>query len=116
MSAVKQVVEQRQMPPLETTSEEFVVGPAMRRQAPVTKRTSQVHVDNSVIVSDSVIDQTLMAPPVVKTSARKETISLLLDRSKKLRDAMINSILDTENTIKAAEMLYDSKQISQFHE
>lgn len=118
MSAVKQEIRQQPLPALETC-EEFVVGPAIRRQTPVTRQLSKVHtkeLEDNVDVSDSLMDQPPRALPAAEAPVRKETISLLLDRSKKLREAMINSILETENTIKAAETLYDNKKVVQFHE
>lgn len=103
------------LPVLEANCEEFVVGPAIRRQAPIVKQPSKIHREESVdgvTVNDTLMDETPKDQPA---AARKETISLLLDRSRKLRDAMINSILDTEDTIKTAETLYDSTKISRFH-
>lgn len=118
MGAVKKEVGQQKLQSLEGSCEEFVVGPAVRRRSPITKQTSKIHREefaDNVIVSDSPIDETPKVIPTVKTSARKEMISLLLDQSKRLRDAMINSILDTENTIKEAEVLCDNIEASQFH-
>lgn len=118
MSAIKQEPRQQKLPSLETSCEEFVVGPAVRRQSPVTKQISKIHkeeFEDSTTVSDSPVDEAPKILPAAEISARKETISLLLDRSKKLRDAMINSILDTENTIKEAEILCDKTKASQFH-
>ena len=118
MSAVKKEIRHQKSPSLEASFEEFVVGPAVRRQSPITKQTSKIHreefADNAVIC-ESPIDETPNVLPTVKASAKKEMISLLLDQSKKLRDAMINSILETENTIKEAEVLCDDMKASQFH-
>ena len=119
MSAVK--LETKHQPlnqplPALEACEEFVVGPAIRRQAPVTRQLSKAHTkefEDSDNVSDLPMDQPLSPAP--RAPVRKEMISLLLDQSKKLREDMINSILETENTIKAAEMLY-YKKIGQLHE
>ena len=110
MSAVKQETRLQKLPILDAACEEFVVGPAVRRQAPIIKQTSKIHKEEfEDSVTDSLMDQAHNIHPEVKASARKETISSLLDRSKKLRDAMIDSILDTENTIKEAEMCENTK-------
>lgn len=115
MSAIKQETRFQKLPILDTACEEFVVGPAVRRQAPITKQTGKIHKEEFED-SDSPMDQAPKILPAAKTSARRETISSLLDRSKKLRDAMINSILDTENTIKEAEMLCENTKTSQPNE
>ena len=121
MSVIREEASRQKLPLMETSCEEFIVGPAVRRQAPITKQTSNIHKEEFEDreefedVSDSPMDEAPKVLPAAKISARKETISLLLDRSKKLRDAMVNSILDTENTIKEAETLCDNTKINQFH-
>ena len=118
LSAVKREIRLQKSPTPETTCEEFVVGPAVRSQAPITKQTVTTHKEefkDSVTVSGLPMDHVPKILPAAQVSARKETISLLLDRSKRLRDAMINSILDTENKIKEAEILCDNMKTTQFH-
>ena len=111
MSAVKQEARPHKLPVLETACEEFVVGPAVRRQAPITSKIHKEEFEDSV--TDSPMSEAPKILPAATISARKETISSLLDQSKNLRDAMINSILDTENTIKEAEVLCENAKVSQ---
>ena len=114
MSGVKQ--EARHVKTLDTSCEEFVVGPAVTRQAPIAKQTSRTRKEQcDDNITDSPMNQASKVLTAAKLSARKETISLLLDRSKKLRVAMINSILDTENTIKDAEILCENTKTNKPH-
>ena len=105
------------MKTLDASCEEFVVGPTVTRQAPIAKQISKIPKEqfDDDDDTDSPMNQASKVLTAAKISARKETISSLLDRSKKLRDAMINSILDTENTIKDAEMLCENAKTSQPH-
>jgi len=107
--------EARKQPPLSATEpREFIVGPAptmnIQRTSNSAPNKDNNNTDDSIITNDILVDK---KQQTAATDARKETVSLLLDRSKRLRDAMINSILETEDTIKEAETLYKTKSIPQ---
>jgi len=93
---------------------EFLIGPAPAKTIQHTNnsapREDSSNADDSITTNDTLVNREQEdIQATAKTTVGKDTVSLLLDRSKRLRDAMINSILETEGTIKAAETLYQTK-------
>jgi len=107
--------EARKQPPLLATEpHEFVVGPAPTMSIQCTNNSAPKegsnNADDSITTDGALVEKEQeVLQTTAKTTVGKETVSFLLDRSKRLRDAMINSILDTEDTIKAVETLYKPK-------
>jgi len=107
--------EARKQPPLPATEpHEVVVGPAPTMSIQCTNNSAPKedsnNTDDSITTDDTLVEkEQKVLQTTAKTTVGKETVSLLLDRSKRLRDAMLNSILETEDTIKAAETLYKPK-------